>query len=154
KGATKQLTIAPGAGLIGQSWVTEKPLWLQDLATASQLARVMAAEREGLHSAFCFPIKLEEAITGVLEFWAPQVRGESDVFVKATSDISSQIAAHLGRFLERERTEERMRSSEERYRGITEIAQDAIVTIDDGSQILSVNQATERLFGYTRNELV
>src|ERR1041385_4436168 len=39
-------------------------------------------------------------------------------------------------------------------RVIAETASDAIITIDETSVILFVNQATEKIFGYSRDELV
>ena len=43
---------------------------------------------------------------------------------------------------------------DERYRALTESAPDAIVTIDEESMILSVNGATERIFGWSTSELI
>ncbi len=43
---------------------------------------------------------------------------------------------------------------DERYRALAESAPDAIVTIDEASIILSVNPATERIFGWASDELV
>ena len=43
---------------------------------------------------------------------------------------------------------------DERYRVLAESAPDAIVTIDDASVILSVNPATERIFGWSAHELI
>ncbi|MEO8090984.1 MAG: PAS domain S-box protein [Gemmatimonadales bacterium] len=44
-------------------------------------------------------------------------------------------------------------ASDERYRVIADAASDAIITIDTGSQILVVNPAVERIFGYRPEEL-
>ncbi len=43
---------------------------------------------------------------------------------------------------------------DERYRVLTESAPDAIVTVDEQNTILSVNPATERIFGWTADELL
>ena len=43
---------------------------------------------------------------------------------------------------------------DERYRALAESAPDAIVTIDDASVILSVNPATQRIFGWSADELI
>ena len=43
---------------------------------------------------------------------------------------------------------------DERYRALTESAPDAIVTIDERSEILSVNRATERIFGWPSGQLI
>ena len=47
-----------------------------------------------------------------------------------------------------------LRESEERYRAVAEAATDAIITIDSDSTILIVNPATERIFGYSTEEMI
>ena len=44
--------------------------------------------------------------------------------------------------------------SEEHYRAVAEAATDAIITIDSDSTILIVNPATERIFGYSTEEMI
>ncbi|MEA2722451.1 MAG: two-component system, cell cycle sensor histidine kinase and response regulator CckA [Gemmatimonadales bacterium] len=54
---------------------------------------------------------------------------------------------------ERHRVEAARAASDERYRVIADAASDAIITIDTKSQILVVNLAVERIFGYRPEEL-
>lgn len=54
----------------------------------------------------------------------------------------------------RKKVELALRLSEESLRAILETAVDAIVTIDRSGIILSANPASERMFGYTAEELV
>jgi PAS domain S-box-containing protein len=60
----------------------------------------------------------------------------------------------LAKFIERKRSEEALRESEARYRVVVETASDAIFTIDQDSTILFANPGAERLFGYSREELI
>ena len=46
-----------------------------------------------------------------------------------------------------------LRESETRFRTLAETASDAIITIDEDSRIVYANQATEKIFGYTADEL-
>jgi PAS domain S-box-containing protein len=46
-----------------------------------------------------------------------------------------------------------LRESEERYRIVAETASDAIITINEESRILYVNEAAEKIFGYTIAEM-
>ena len=55
---------------------------------------------------------------------------------------------------ERNRAEQELRNSEERYRTLTETASDAIITIDQDDNIQFVNPAAEKIFGYSRGEMV
>jgi PAS domain S-box-containing protein len=52
------------------------------------------------------------------------------------------------------RSERASRESETRYRTLTETASDAIITIDETSKIIYVNEAVEAMFGFKPAELV
>jgi PAS domain S-box-containing protein len=55
---------------------------------------------------------------------------------------------------ERKRAEEARRYSEEQYRTVVETATDAVISIDEASQILFVNPAATKIFGYDTSELI
>jgi PAS domain S-box-containing protein len=57
-------------------------------------------------------------------------------------------------FIERMRTDDALRASEERLRAIVDSAVDAIVIIDEHGVIQAVNPAGERMFGYAKAELI
>jgi len=57
-------------------------------------------------------------------------------------------------FEELQRARDALRESEERNRGIVETAVNAIITINEGGIIESVNSATERMFGWTKAEMI
>jgi PAS domain S-box-containing protein len=52
------------------------------------------------------------------------------------------------------KSEQIARESETRYRTLTETASDAIITIDEASKIIYVNEAVEEMFGYKPEEIV
>jgi PAS domain S-box-containing protein len=56
--------------------------------------------------------------------------------------------------IERKRVEEKVRRSEARMQAILSTAGDAIITMDMHGIILSVNPASERMFGYAADEMV
>lgn len=60
------------------------------------------------------------------------------------------LTAGLGRT----RAEEALQRSEQRLRAMLETAIDAIITIDDRGTMVTVNPATERMFGYSAGELI
>ena len=55
---------------------------------------------------------------------------------------------------ERRRAEGALEASEERYRVFTEAASDAIITIDKDGKMVLVNRAAEKIFGYSRVEMI
>ena len=65
-------------------------------------------------------------------------------------DLTTQI--EIARY--KHQAERRLRDSEALYRGLIETAVDSIVTIDWSGAIRSCNAATERMFGYRREDLI
>ncbi len=55
---------------------------------------------------------------------------------------------------DRKREEFARRYSDERYRVVVETASDAIISMDDNGTIQFTNPATERIFGYTSQDLI
>ncbi|MFZ4764943.1 MAG: PAS domain-containing sensor histidine kinase [Roseimicrobium sp.] len=76
------------------------------------------------------------------------------------SDICDDEGLHLGVLCvgrdvtDLKNVRDALRESEERNRGVLETAVSAIITMSERGIIESVNPATERLFGYTRPELI
>jgi diguanylate cyclase (GGDEF)-like protein/PAS domain S-box-containing protein len=73
--------------------------------------------------------------------------------------IKGQIAPHallraLRYAVERKNAERHLAQMEAMYRGLLEAAPDAMVISDSHGHILLVNAETQRLFGYTREELI
>ena len=86
--------------------------------------------------------------TFALYYREPRDCGERDV------DIV-ELATHLaGIAIERARSEEAARESEERYRDLFENANEPIGTVTMDEQITEVNRAFERVLGYSRAELI
>ncbi len=56
--------------------------------------------------------------------------------------------------IESQRAGAALRGSKEHYRAVAEAATDAMITIDSDSTILIVNPATERIFGYSTEEMI
>jgi diguanylate cyclase (GGDEF)-like protein/PAS domain S-box-containing protein len=72
----------------------------------------------------------------------------------AASELARLYAELKQQQADRERVEQALRDSEERYRLIAETATDAIVTIDDQGTIVFANPASEKVFGYAPAELI
>jgi two-component system sensor kinase FixL len=79
--------------------------------------------------------------------------GRFQAFTDADNTLHRVFGANID-ITARKLMEESLRESEARARAVLNAAVDAIITIDQLGTIQSVNQATERLFGYTEGELV
>ena len=143
-------TFPRGEGLPGIVWESGEATWIADFRDGGRYPRSPLAARAGVTAAFAFPIVHDGEPRGVMEFFS-RVQREPD---QALMPVMTLIGAQIGDYIEGRRTTAALRESEERYRLISETAQDAIFTIDAGSRILFCNPAVERMFGYPAAELV
>jgi PAS domain S-box-containing protein len=139
-----------GAGLPGRVWERREPVWLVDVAADENFPRLVIAQNVGMRAALAFPILREGRVTGVMEFFSRDRREPDQALLPVMSLFGSQI----GDYIERRETADALRESEERYRVITETAQDAIFTIGADGRVLFANSAVERLFGWKPEELL
>ncbi|HEC50232.1 MAG TPA: PAS domain S-box protein, partial [Candidatus Desulfofervidus auxilii] len=64
------------------------------------------------------------------------------------------IMGNIVDITERKQAEENLRESEEIFKSISASAQDGIIMIDNGGNILYWNKAAQRIFGYTEKEAI
>ena len=147
---TRKTTFVPGEGLPGRVLASGKAHWIAELTADSNFPRLGVAAQEGLHSGFGFPILLQGQVIGVMEFFS-RARREPDA---DQTRIMSAIGSQLGQLIQRKWAEEALRASENRFRTLAEAASDAIITIDEESRILLVNEAAEKIFGYATAEML
>jgi PAS domain S-box-containing protein len=62
--------------------------------------------------------------------------------------------AQITDITERKHTEEALRFSEARFSGIISISSEGIISIDENQRITLFNDGAERIFGYTRDEMI
>lgn len=147
---TQGMSFSKGIGLPGRVWETGKPIWIPDSVKDSNFPRAPMAAKSGLHAAFAFPIKLGEAIHGVMEFFSREIQEPDEALLHQLLSVGSQI----GQFMQRKETEMALRESEERTRLILDTALDAVVTLDENANIIGWNSMAERMFGWSRQEIV
>ena len=139
--ATRELSLAADEGLPGRVWSEERPAWIIHVP-ASTLPRAQVAARAGVHSAFAFIVRGSTKLA-VMEFFTTTRREVDDDLLETMTSLGTQI----GQFVERCRAEARRRA-------ILNAAFDCVVTMDHHGNIVEVNEAAERTFGYTAEELV
>jgi PAS domain S-box-containing protein len=78
-------------------------------------------------------------------------RGQSSLGHAVVADVIGELVDEVADRVEREKVLER---SEGKFRDLLDSSPDAIVMTDAGGAIVLVNRQTERMFGYSANELV
>ena len=102
---TRSRTFERGIGLPGRVWENADALWIEDVTRDPNFPRASIASKEGVHSAFGFPILLGDEVLGVLEFFSQQIRQPDTKLLNLLSAIGSQI----GQFIERTEAEAALR---------------------------------------------
>ncbi len=105
---TSAATFAKGVGVPGRVWASRQPAYVADLARESNCLRAKLALKDGVRSAFAFPILLRGAVLAVMVFyWRDSRAMEKDGVAFFT-----MLGSHLGQFIERRRAEKALRRSE------------------------------------------
>lgn len=147
-----------------QGWVTQR--WLVFPFLVSGLGLVLAALlAASLHWAQAARRRAMEAEAANLELereirerrqaqeQLQQARELLELRVRErTAELARINEALRAEILERQRTEETLRASEERYRNLFDSANDIVYTHDLQGNFTSINRAAERITGYTREE--
>ncbi len=99
----------------------------------------------------------ETTVTGYEFVWLKKDGSLIDVEVNAAllkgdNDQVNGAVSTIRDITERKEFEEILKKSEEKYRGLVENANDAIISIDKHGAIIDYNEKAEEIFGYSRNE--
>jgi signal transduction histidine kinase/integral membrane sensor domain MASE1/CheY-like chemotaxis protein len=99
--ASRNATFARGVGLPGRVWASGKPAWVSDVVQDLNFPRAAAAQRDGLHGAFCFPIEVGGEILGVIEFYSQQTQVPDPELLEMFITLGGQV----GQFMDRKQAE-------------------------------------------------
>ena len=106
---TMQSVFTRGLGLPGRVWESGDPAWIPDVVQDTGFPRAPFAAQANLHSAFAFPIKINDKVLGVMEFFSHQIRPPDDDLLQVFVTVGSQ----LGQFIERKRAEAKVHTHAE-----------------------------------------
>ena len=134
------------------------PWWIQQLRSGraihipnvSQLPPEAEAERavlkqQGIQSLMVLPIHVHRELAGFIGLDNVECPGEWGEDELNLLRISAEI---IGSSLERERTAQELRQSEEHFRSLTENASDLITVLDAEGRVLYQSPSVERILGY------
>jgi PAS domain S-box-containing protein len=156
---TWQNSFLPGEGLPGRVWATQKATWIEDATRDNNFLRRSDAQKEGLHGAFAFPIRLEGQILGVFAFFNRNIHQPQSEWLQLFETLGSQI----GQFVARKRTEKAWQNSQLLLSGVLNSSLDGVMAfqaVRDRNrnivdfQWLTVNPAAERMAGRTQTQLL
>ena len=144
-----------GEGLNGLVAQTGVPTYVEDASTDPRLTRTVLKE-DHIGSMLIVPLKSKEKVMGTLCVSMRGYRKFNQDEVELLTNIGNQIGVAIEnvRLYQQQRGfTEQLRASEERYRELFENANDGIWVHDLEGNIIAANKASEKLTGYTLDEL-
>jgi PAS domain S-box-containing protein len=150
RSASQLLRYPRGSGLPGLVWASGQPCLLAEVEDPSRFDRAAAAGRAGVGEALAVPMYGGAGLLAVLEFFVAHERAGEP----GRQERIAKVVDELGPVIERRRAEEALRVSEERFRGVTDAAMDAIVSADAEGRLRSWNRGAERMFGWRPEEVI
>lgn len=148
--ATGQTSFSSGEGMIGRVIATGRPVWIKDVTEDPGYLRTKLARDIGVKAALAFPVFIGKEVAAVLEFHTEEAR-EPD---EAVIDIMANVGVQLGRILERKHACVALTETEDIFRNVCSLSYDAIVMMDEEGDTAYWNEAAERIFGYTAEEVI
>jgi PAS domain S-box-containing protein len=106
---SSELHLSADIGLPEQVLTCEAPAYLNDISTVTWSHRAQIASQEGLRSAFGYPLRADNEIVGVVEFYSRQSKDVVRDLLTMLDALSSQIA----QFIKRKQAEEELALSNE-----------------------------------------
>jgi PAS domain S-box-containing protein len=145
----------PGSkGVVVEAFRQQKPFLVDNISEVegsfSERSRDVARQM-GVSSFICIPIVFEKESLGVLmvdNILSKRPLTESDMSL--LSGIATQVAISITNATSFQRT----RTSEERFRALSENAPDIIYTTDNTGAVSYLNPAWERVLGHTMDETI
>jgi PAS domain S-box-containing protein len=135
-GDLRERTFEPGAGLPGRVWASGEPAWVPDVTKDNNFSRALLADTEGLHAACGFPIRLNNEVLGVIEFFSHEIRQPNGDLLQMMAGFGAQI----GQFIDGKRAEAALRDSERKFKTLTSHAPVGIFQTDAVGNCLFVNE--------------
>ncbi len=150
--ATELLTFTIGTGFIGSVWAEGLPAWVPDLTAVdtSAFPRARLAAEHGLRGHVAVPIRADDTVTGVLEWYGRALAQPNPEFLQSLAAIGN----HIGQFIEHKRAEQALQHSEAHFRALIEHASDLITTVDAQARVHYLSPSVHRVLGWQADAVV
>ena len=103
---TRAASFAPGVGLSGRAWSAGDLVFVADLGELADCVRAPAAQRAGVRSGVCFPLRDGGAITGTMDFFATETLSPSPQRLETLRAIATLVSQAVERAAVTERQAE------------------------------------------------
>ena len=105
---TEKVELEFGVGLPGRVLATGTSAWIVDVSEEDNFPRAQVARLAGIRAGFAIPVLVGSDVTAVLEFFTDKAVEPDEPLLR----LMSQIGTQLGRCVERDRAESRLKKRE------------------------------------------
>ncbi len=163
-------------------WLCHDSCWDKASKVAIDTGEPVDVECQGGIGLYAVPIRIGEEVVGAISFGygdPPKDPGKlqeiAERYDVSTDELRERAKSYesrppfmidvakgrlhtsarlIGETLERKRAEEESRKSQSKYRDLFESANDVILLVDSGGDIIDINRRAEELTGFSRDELL
>lgn len=148
---SRGLHLKRGEDIPGIVWKTGEAIWISDAETFAQTIRFTATKSIGRHGIVAVPLLAGNELVAVAEFINPVIEPEDTLKLSTLKDIASRV----GFYIQRKRTEQTLRESEDRFRLLVAGVKDhAIYMLDPKGCVSTWNDGARRIKGYEAYEII
>ncbi len=94
---TAEASFSEGVGLSGRAWKTRDLFFTKDLSQMTDCSRAPVAQRAGVKSGVCFPIIVNRAVVGTMDFFSLQAIDLSTERLTALRKVGTLVSAAIER---------------------------------------------------------
>ncbi|MGB8650542.1 MAG: methyl-accepting chemotaxis protein [Mycobacteriales bacterium] len=94
---TLSASFAEGVGLSGRTWKTRDLYFTRDIGEMTDCVRAPAAQRAGVKSGVCFPVMVNGAVVGTMDFFATETLEPSQGRLDALRNVGRLVSSALER---------------------------------------------------------
>ena len=134
-----------GQGLIGKAGLSKQTIVANDVSKEPDYIPYHLTETK---AELIIPLLVQDKLVGVLDLQATRV----NAFSKEDVAILGSVANYIAYIIDWRQREEALRESEEKFRSMSDSAQDAILMMDHQGNISYWNKAAEKILGYSAQE--
>ncbi|MCT7952520.1 PAS domain S-box protein [Ancylothrix sp. C2] len=148
----ENMAFAPGEGLPGRVWLSQKPEWIEDINN-SEITVYLASEisaQLGLKACFGVPIIASDSVIAVLVFFKRAKTKETPRLLELVNAVATQLSS----LIQRKKAEQALRESERRFRAIFNSTFQFIGLLTTDGILLEANQSLLNFAGVTEKEVV
>jgi PAS domain S-box-containing protein len=145
-----RLRFPPDQGLPARVLASGESRWTPDFSADKEFPHRQEVKDARLAAGYAFPVKWGGKAAAVFVFFSERT-GDPSAPCRETLEA---IGVQLERVAERERAERSLRHSEQRFRSVTQTANDAIVSYDAAGVLTGWNRGAKTIFGFDEGDII